>query len=85
MDDNSDEKGKEENTATAGLMLGSGLDKGDREKESKGESHQNKKNNEIEIEDKAEEQNNDDSSVNGGGGSVVSLCSDDFKFSTTSM
>ena len=92
MDENSEEKCKEGNNVTAGLMLGSGLDKGDRgDREAKEGGSKSKQESEDVHEDQLEQKRNagqqqqdEQQQEVGGGGSVMSLCSDDFKFSTTS-
>mmetsp|Transcript_6805 Transcript_6805/g.11267 ORF Transcript_6805/g.11267 Transcript_6805/m.11267 type:complete len:459 (+) Transcript_6805:182-1558(+) len=70
----SDEKIKGE-SGTADLVLGSRLDKGDRKS---GTSNSNK-NDEDDSAEVDEDKNKDDSSADG----VMSLCSDDFKFSNS--
>lgn len=54
---------------SSNLVLGSKLDKGERKSKTDGSQ---------------EEKNDDDDLLDEGAGSVISLCSDDFKFSTTS-
>jgi hypothetical protein len=79
VEDNSAEKGKED------LMLGSGLDKGDRESQTDDQQQSKNDNDNDEVEEESGgNKGNVDSSAVGGAGSVMSLCSDDFKFSTTS-
>ena len=83
VDENSEEKGREgKNHIATDLMLGSKLDKGDRQP-SGSRGHKEENNGEGDGEVVCGGDDNDNGDVEGGA-SVMSLCSDDFKFSTTS-
>jgi hypothetical protein len=88
VDNSNEEKGKEDSHAD-NLMLGSRLDKGD-----KGRKFQEYEYNDDDEDDDEDVENGDDAvATNGKGGkeksavdgnvSVLSLCSDDFNFSTS--
>ena len=69
MDENSEEKGKEGNNVTAGLMLGSGLDKGDRgDREAKDGGSKSKQESEDVHEDQLEQKRLSGAGAAAGGG-----------------
>ena len=79
MDDScSDEKIKGE-SGTTDLVLGSRLDKGDRKSTSNPNKNDNDKDDGDGVDEDKKKDDLDDASVDG----VMSLCSDDFKFSNS--
>lgn len=80
MDENSEDKIKDN------LVLGSRLDRGDKNSgKTKSDGGKNNDHGDDDENDNEGDDDNDNNSSADGGGSVMSLCSEDFKFSESNM